>query len=309
MRADWTVSEINDLKGNVIIVSGGNSGIGFEAVKIFAAKGAAVIMACRSLDKAKQAYESIIVDNAEADIVTMHLDLSSLDSVKKFAAEFKSKYKRLDVLLNNAGIMMMPYGTTKDGFEQQLGVNHIGHFALTGLLFDVIKATSKARIVNISSNAHKFGGMRFDNLMFEDGKGYRPMRAYAQSKMANLLFTYELQRKVDSAGLDVMVLAAHPGASATNLGREMENKAYFKFFVKIFASMSQSAYDGTLPGVRASLDPQAVAAAYYGPDSKRGMTGKPVVVASNEASQSEEDAKKLWDISEDLTGVIFDFSK
>ncbi len=309
MSSEWTVETAPDLKGKVIIVTGSNSGIGYEAVKIYAAKGAKVVMACRSLERANEALAKIMEEQKDADVVTMELDLASLKSVKTFVAAFKKKFKRLDILMNNAGVMMAPYGKTEDGFEQQLGVNHIGHFALTGLLFDVIKATPKARIVNISSNAHKFGGMRFDNMMFEDGKGYRPMKAYAQSKTANLLFTYELQRKVDSAGLDVMVLAAHPGASATNLSRHMEKRAIAKFFGRIAASIMQNAYHGTLPGVRASLDEEAKGAMYYGPSGKGQMKGKPVVVKSNAASHSEEDARKLWTISQELTGVMFDFKK
>ena len=264
-------------------------------------------MACRSLDKANEALTTILKERKEADVITMALDLASLDSVKAFATAFKKKYKRLDVLMNNAGIMTTPYGKTEDGFEQQLGVNHIGHFALTGLLLDVIKATPKARIVNISSNAHKFGGMHFDNLMFEDGKGYKPMKAYAQSKTANLLFTYELQRKIDSAGLDIMVLAAHPGASNTNLSRHMEKRVAFKLFGKIASGIMQNAYDGTLPGVRACLDELATGAMYFGPSGRGEMKGKPVVVQSNKASHNEQDAKKLWKISLELTGVTFDF--
>ena len=305
MIKEWNVGQIGDLKGKVFVVTGGNSGIGYEAVKIFAAKGAKVVMACRSLERADAALAKIIDEQESADVVTMELDLASVESVRAFAEVFISKYKRLDVLMNNAGLMVPPYGITEDGFEQQLGVNHIGHFALTGLLFDVIKATPKARIVNISSNAHKFGGMRFDNMMFENGKGYRPMKAYAQSKIANLLFTYELQRKVDDAGLDVMVLAAHPGASATNLSRHMEKNAVTKFFGKFAASIMQGAYEGTLPGVRASLDVEAVGGTYYGPGGRGGMKGKPVIVESNKASHSEPDAKRLWTISQELTGVTF----
>ncbi|MBT3318916.1 MAG: SDR family NAD(P)-dependent oxidoreductase [Clostridia bacterium] len=305
MIKEWNVGQIGDLKGKVFVVTGGNSGIGYEAVKIFAAKGAKVVMACRSLERADAALAKIIDEQESADVVTMELDLASMESVRAFAEVFISKYKRLDVLMNNAGLMVPPYGITEDGFEQQLGVNHIGHFALTGLLFDVIKATPKARIVNISSNAHKFGGMRFDNMMFENGKGYRPMKAYAQSKIANLLFTYELQRKVDDAGLDVMVLAAHPGASATNLSRHMEKNAVTKFFGKFAASIMQGAYEGTLPGVRASLDVEAVGGTYYGPGGRGGMKGKPVIVESNKASHSEPDAKRLWTISQELTGVTF----
>ena len=243
-------------------------------------------MAYRSLEKAKEAIEKIVAANKDADIEAMSLDLASLESVRTFAKVFEAKYKRLDILLNNAGIMMPPYGTTKDGFEQQFGVNHLGHFALTGLIFDLIKATPHARIVNISSNAHKFGSIHFDNLMFDGAKGYSPMKAYAQSKLANLLFTYELQRKFDNSGLDIKVLSTHPGAAPTNLIRYMQNKLYFKLFGNLFMKMVQSVYDGSLPGVRASFDAQAKGGTYYGPSGRRQMKGKPAVVQSNEKSHN-----------------------
>ena len=189
--------------------------------KEFARKGAQTILACRSMDKAQLALDRIQIEIPDAQAEIMQLDLSSLESVRQFAEAFKAKYDRLDVLLNNAGIMMVPYGVTEDGFERQFGTNHLGHFALTGLLLDLIQATPGARVVNISSMGHRGGEMDFDNLMFEGGKDYEGQAAYGRSKLANLLFTYELERKFEEHGLDAIAVAAHPGISNTHLADHM----------------------------------------------------------------------------------------
>ncbi|MBN1669125.1 MAG: SDR family NAD(P)-dependent oxidoreductase, partial [Anaerolineales bacterium] len=182
----WTTEDIPDLSGKVVIVTGANSGIGYEAAREFARQGAQTILACRSLDKAQAALEQIRAEIPEAAAEIMPLDLASLASVRQFAEQFKAQYARLDILLNNAGIMMVPYGLTEDGFERQLGTNHLGHFALTGLLIDLLMATPGSRVVNISSNGHRFGKLDFDNLMFAGGQGYTPVGAYGNSKLANL---------------------------------------------------------------------------------------------------------------------------
>lgn len=304
---NWTVENISDLSGKVIIVTGGNSGLGYESVKAFASKGAEVVLASRSTDKGEEAKAEILKDVSAGKIKVMQLDLGDLESVKNFASAFKLGYKKLDVLLNNAGIMMTPYFTTKDGFEAQLGTNHLGHFALTGLLMDLILKTQGARIVNVSSGAHKNGEMDFSNLLFENGKGYKPMKAYGRSKLSNLLFTYELQRKLEAEKKDTIAVAAHPGVAMTNLARHLEGKFLFKILTPLFKMMAQDQSMGALPQIRASVDPEVKGSEYYGPDGKKEYKGYPVLVPSNEASHNLDDAAKLWEASEKLTGVKFDF--
>jgi NAD(P)-dependent dehydrogenase (short-subunit alcohol dehydrogenase family) len=201
--------------------------------------------------------------------------------------------------------MMNPYSLTKDGFESQMGTNHLGHFALTGLLIDLIKSTVGSRVVNVSSNAHKWGKMDFDNLLFEKGKDYTPMKAYGRSKLANLLFTYELQRRFDAGNIKSMAVAAHPGASMTNLGRHLEDKLLFKLLLPFAGLMTQDQASGALPQIRAAVDPGVKPSEYYGPDGFNQMKGAPIVVQSNEASHNLDDARKLWEESEKLTGVKF----
>ncbi len=303
----WTTENIPDLRSKVFIVTGGNSGLGFESVKAFTSKGAEVIMAVRSLEKGEKAKSAILDQVPDAKIVIMYLDLMDLSSVKEIAAENKTKYDPLDLLLNNAGIMMAPYGLTQDGFESQMGTNHLGHFALTGLLFDVIRKAPKSRVVTISSNVHKYGKIDFPNLLFEQGRHYSPLRAYSRSKLCNLLFTYELQRRFDAAGIDSISVAAHPGVADTHLGRYIESKFLVKILLPIWKMMTQSAAIGALPGIRASVDPQVKPAEYYGPDGSRQSKGYPVVVSSSEASHNADDAKKLWEVSEQLTGISYNF--
>lgn len=301
----WTTENIPDLTGKVIIVTGGNSGLGYVSVKAFAEKGAEVILATRSIEKGEAAKKMIGV--VKGKIVVMQLDLMDFASIKSFAANFSKKYNRLDVLLNNAGIMTTPYFLTKDGLEAQNGTNHFGHFALTGQLFELIKNTSGSRIVNVSSMAHKQGNMDFDNLLFEKGKGYSAIKSYGRSKLSNLLFTYELQRKLESAGIGSIAVAAHPGVSNTNLARFLEEKLIFKILKPMMMPFMQSQDMGALPQIRASVDPIVKGGEFYGPDGFREMKGFPVVVQSNAASHNPEDAKKLWLFSEKITGISFHF--
>jgi NAD(P)-dependent dehydrogenase (short-subunit alcohol dehydrogenase family) len=218
--------------------------------------------------------------------------------------QFNVRYNRLDVLLNNAGIMMVPEGKTEDGFERQLGTNHLGHFALTGLLIDNLLQTTGSRVVNISSNAHYTGTIDFGNLFFDQG-GYTPMGAYSRSKLANLLFTYELQRRLDARGAGTMALAAHPGISATGLADHFVNEHLDWLVRGVMKLIFQSAAMGALPGLRAAVDPNARGGEYYGPDGKGERSGYPVVVSSNPASHNLQDAKTLWEISEKFTGVKY----
>jgi len=300
---NWTNADISDLTGKVIIVTGGNSGLGYESVKAFAEKGAEVILASRSIEKGEAAKNAI--GKVQGKIVVMPLDLMDLSSIRKFAEDYKSKYNRLDVLLNNAGIMTTPYGLTKDGFESQVGTNHLGHFALTGLLLDIIMKTPGSRVVTVSSMAHKQGHMDFDNFLYEGGKGYSRLGAYGRSKLSNLLFTYELQRRFAANGVDIIAVAAHPGVSNTNLARHLEKYWWFKMLYPVVMPFTQGADIGALPEIRAAVDPKVKGGEYYGPDGFREMKGFPILVQSNKASHNREDARRLWETSEELTGVKF----
>ncbi|MBN1951868.1 MAG: SDR family NAD(P)-dependent oxidoreductase [Bacteroidales bacterium] len=305
-NSNWTIDQVPDLSGKIMVVTGGNSGLGYESVKAFAMKGAEVILASRSTEKGEVAKSAILKDFPDGKIKVMQLDLSDLDSVRRLAGKFLDEYEKLDVLMNNAGIMMTPYFKTKDGLEGQFGVNHLGHFALTGLLLDVLLKTPGSRIVNVSSGAHKMGRMDFSDLQFENGRSYSPLKSYGQSKLANLLFTYELQRQLESAHKDSISLAAHPGTTMTNLGRHLEAKLLYKILFPLFKRMSQAQSQGALPQIRASVDPRAKGGEYYGPDGKLEMTGFPVLVQSNAASHNLSDAASLWEESEKLTGVKID---
>ncbi len=214
-KNSWSADDLPDLSGKTIVVTGGNSGIGYEAALQFTRKRARVVLACRSIPKARAAADQITASSPGATIDVTELDLSSLTSVRAFADAFHRQHQRLDVLCNNAGVMALPYARTVDGFEMQFGTNHLGHFALTGLLLDLLIATEGARVVTVSSGAHRMGRVRFDDLQWEHG--YRKWMAYGQSKLANLLFAYELQRKADSAGVKLVSVACHPGYAATNL--------------------------------------------------------------------------------------------
>lgn len=308
--SNWTTKDIPDLSGKIIVITGANSGIGFESAKEFARKGAEVILACRNMEKAETAVNDIKKEIPSAKAIIMQLDLASQKSVHQFASEFKANYDRLDVLLNNAGIMWVEYGVTEDGFERQFGTNHLGHFALTGLLLDVIMATPGARVVNVSSMGHNTGVIDRDNLMFENGEDYGRHTSYGRTKLANLLFTYELQRRFEAAGVDATSLAAHPGSSNTNLaGHLLESRFMQVLYDVIMPVLAQTQDMGALPSIRASVDPQAKGGEYYGPAGFMEQRGFPVVVQSNKRSHNLDDARWLWDKSEELTGVTFDFKQ
>ncbi|NJD57969.1 MAG: short-chain dehydrogenase [Anaerolineales bacterium] len=305
MSENWTVNNIPDLTGKVIIVTGANSGIGLEAAREFARKGATTILACRNMDKARAALKSILAEIPQARAEIMQLDLASLNSIRSFADEFKSRYDRLDVLVNNAGIMMVPYRQTEDGFEAQFGTNHLGHFALTGLLIDLLEKTPGSRVVNISSGGHRMGNMDFNNLLYRGGKGYSRISAYGRSKLANLLFTYELERRLERNGSNPIAVAAHPGLADTHLADHFAG-GHLKRFSHIYMKyLAQSASMGALPGIRAAVDPQVRGGQYYGPGGPRERSGYPIVVESNQASHNEADAEHLWQKSEELTGVSY----
>jgi NAD(P)-dependent dehydrogenase (short-subunit alcohol dehydrogenase family) len=301
----WTTEKLESLKGKRILVTGGNSGLGFESIKVFVSFDAEIIMASRSIERGEKAKEEIVSEYPKADITVMPLDLADSTSIKAFAKDFISKYSKLDVLLNNAGIMTTPYGLTKDGLEQQQGVNHFGHFLLTSLLFDTLKDTKDSRIVNVSSIAHRGGRLNFKNLLFRDGKGYSKIKAYSNSKLENLLFTYELDRRVKEKGYAIKVLAAHPGVSETNLGRHLKGgftNGVVSTFTKLF---SHDKKYGALPQVVASVDKNVSSGEFYGPNGFMGMKGSPHLARSTRRSHNLEDAKKLWDVSEEVMGVKF----
>lgn len=306
IKVNWTTEHMPDLTGKVIIVTGANSGIGFEAAKEFARKGAQTILACRNMDKAQVALAQIQAEIPHALAEIMPLDLASLASVHQFAASFKAKYGQLDVLVNNAGLGGIPYSTTEDGFEMQFGVNHLGHFALTGLLIDQLLRTSGSRVVNISSGGHRFANMDFDNLMYEGGKGYSVMGAYGRSKLANLLFTYELQRRLEAVGANCIAVAAHPGASNTNLGSHLENNGpHMRLLFSAMGALAQSALMGALPTLRVAVDSEVQGGDYYGSGGLMEARGYPVKVQSNAASHNITDQRRLWEVSQELVKIRY----
>jgi len=304
-KEKWTLQNMPDLTGKVIIVTGGNSGLGYSSVVAFASKGAEVILACRSIERGDAAKNEIIANHKDAKLKVMQLDLMDLKSVNLFVANFKQAYTKLDVLLNNAGIMTVPYGLTADSFEKQLGTNHLGHFALTGLLMDVISKTPKSRVVNVSSIAHKNGEMDYNNLQFENEIGYTPMKAYGRSKLANLLFTYELQRYFEANQIDSIAVAAHPGVSNTHLGDHLKDKFIYKLVGPLINTIIQKPEIGALAQIRAAIDDKVSGSDYYGAKGLFEMWGHPVLVKSTASSHNEESAKRLWEESEKLTRVNY----
>ncbi|MCP3685894.1 MAG: SDR family NAD(P)-dependent oxidoreductase [bacterium] len=313
MREKWTSEDIPDLTSKVIIVTGANSGIGFETAKELSRKGAKTILACCDIEgnkyTSKGALAKIKEEIPDASVEIIHLDLASLNSIHEFADEFKNKYERLDVLVNNAGIWACPHLKTEDGFEKQLGVNFLGHFALTGLLMDHLKKTPKSRVVNVSSLAHKPCKIDFQNLMFEKG-GYKPHETYRRSKLAKLLFTYELQRRFQSVGVNCISVAAHPGTTKTNLSRYRTKEVFWKIFFPILnAMLAQNTPIGALPTLRASVDLEVKGGDYYGPRGVFETRGHPVKVKSTKESHNKENAKELWEISEKLTKIRYSFER
>jgi NAD(P)-dependent dehydrogenase (short-subunit alcohol dehydrogenase family) len=293
----WTEENIPDQSGKVAIVTGSNSGIGYETARALAKSGAEVVLAVRNTEAGRTAAERIKNEIPAAQCEAMQLDLSSLASVRSFVEAFQQKHQKLDLLINNAGVMVPPYSKTKDGFELQFGVNHLGHFALTGLLLDLILKTPNSRIVTVSSMAHRQGEITFEDLNRE--AEYKPMATYGQSKLANLLFTYELQRKLDRKGTGTLAVAAHPGWTATELQR---HSGLINFLNRFFA---QTPREGAWPTLYAATAMNVQGADYYGPDGFYEMKGHPKKVTSNNKSQDKAVADRLWNVSEELTGVQF----
>jgi NAD(P)-dependent dehydrogenase (short-subunit alcohol dehydrogenase family) len=297
MPSKWTAENIPDLTGKIAIVTGANSGIGYETTRALARKGATVILACRNLHKGDAAIQRILQAHSEAKVALLQLDLSDLASVQHFVERFTRRYDRLDMLINNAGIMRTPFGKTADGFELQFGTNHLGHFALTGLLLELITRTPKARVVTVSSGGERFGEIDFANLNAE--KGYDAGNAYGQSKLANLLFTYELQRRFEGAGVDAIAAAAHPGWTVTNL------QVHWRMLQILNPIIGQQPVMGALPALYAAAAPNVRGGDYYGPDGWLGLRGHPTKVKSSERSYDLAVAARLWTVSEELTGVRY----
>jgi NAD(P)-dependent dehydrogenase (short-subunit alcohol dehydrogenase family) len=304
MNSDkWTGNDVPDQHGRTAVITGANTGIGFEAAKVLAARGASVVLAVRNLDKGKDAATRIAEAAPGAEVTIQQLDLSSLDSVRAAADELRANHDTIDLLINNAGVMWTPRGSTADGFELQFGTNHLGHFALTGLLLDRLLPVAGSRVVTISSMGHRLFGARihFDDLQFE--RGYSRVGAYGQSKLANLMFTYELQRRL--AGKDTTTaVAAHPGGSNTELVRN--SPLLFRAVNAVLGPLvTQSAAMGALPTLRAATDPEVRGGQYYGPDGFRETRGHPTLVRSSRQSHDADAHRRLWTISEELTGVAY----
>jgi NAD(P)-dependent dehydrogenase (short-subunit alcohol dehydrogenase family) len=295
----WNVNSIPDQSGRRAIVTGANTGIGLETARALAGKGAHVTLACRDLDKGQAAMQRILAESANASVSLEQLDLSDLRNVEAFAARFKDQHERLDLLILNAGVMVPPESKTAQGFELQFGVNHLGHFALTGALLPLVQATEGSRVVVVSSTAAVRGVMRFDDLQFEK-RGYAPWQAYGQSKLANQLFALELQRRLHAAGSSVLVTAAHPGWTATDLQR---SSGLMRFLNHFFAMQPPQ---GALPTLRAATDPEVAGGDYYGPNGFLQMRGYPKRIDMVKQAQNPGDAVRLWEISEDLTGVRYE---
>jgi len=299
MPVKWTNISVPDQGGKVAVVTGANTGIGYEAARVLATRGGRVVLACRSREKGEAAVARVAAEQPAGHAEFAALDLSDLDSVRAFAGSFVRDNNQLDLLINNAGVMMCPESKTAQGFELQFGVNHLGHFALTGLLLPLLRATRNARIVTVSSIGHRSGKMVFDDLHFA-ARGYSAMSAYTQSKLANLLFTFELQRKLETVGADTIAVAAHPGWTATDLQR---HTWWARALNPLFAMSSER---GALPTLRAATADNVKGGEYYGPDGWREMKGYPTRVGTTESAKSPEDAARLWAVSEELTGVHFE---
>jgi len=293
----WTFTDIPEQSGKVAIVTGANSGIGEPTAAELGRAGAHVVIGCRNPSKAEAALGRLRAAAPEASFDFLKLDLADLDSIATFADAFKAKHDRLDLLINNAGIMVPPYGKTKQGFELQFGTNHLGPFALTGHLMGLLLVTAGSRVVSVSSMAHRMGKLKFDDLQRE--RRYFSWEAYGQSKVANLHFTYELQRRLEATSAGCIALAAHPGWTDTNLQVHSWGARNFG------AILAMKPAGGAAPTLRAATDPKALGGSYYGPSGFMEISGPPVLVTSNRYSQNEEVAMKLWSKSQELTGVRF----
>jgi NAD(P)-dependent dehydrogenase (short-subunit alcohol dehydrogenase family) len=303
MSENWTEGDTPEQQGRVAVVTGANTGLGYETARVLAERGASVVLAVRDVEKGKRAAARIADTAPGADVTVQELDLTSLESIRAAAAELRASHPKIDLLINNAGVMHPPKQTTRDGFELQFGTNHLGHFALTGLLLDLLLPVPGSRVVTVSSLAHRMRAqIRFDDLQWE--RSYDRVAAYGQSKLANLMFTYELQRRLTGHGAGAIAVAAHPGFADTELVRN--SPAALRLVAPVIAPLiSQKPAMGALPTLRAATDPGVLGGQYYGPDGRGERTGHPVVVTSAPQSYDVSIQRRLWSVSEELTGVRF----
>ena len=302
----WAAADVSDQSGRIVVVTGGGAGLGLETAAVLAAHGATVVLACRDVGKAARAADRIRARAGRADVRVVRLDLASPPSVHAAAGEIRTSCGRLDLLINNAGVMTVPYRRTEWGFELTFATNHLGHFAFTGLLLDRLLAAAGSRIVTVSSLAHRRGVIRFDDLQSE--RGYKPAEAYDQSKLANLLFTYELQARLEAAAARTVALAAHPGNVPTALWQTSSRleRALISPRLRVLNFwLAQSPEQGALPTLRAAVDPSARGGEYYGPSGLFEFSGYPTRVQSSARSRDTVDRRRLWEISERLTGVTY----
>lgn len=302
----WTTNDIPDQSGKIAVITGANSGLGFETSRELARKGATVVMAVRNMEKGQAAVDRITAVVPDADLELRTLDLGSLDSVRAFAARVREEHDHVDILLNNAGLMATPAGQTKDGFETQIGTNHIGHFVLTEELMPALAAADAARVVTMTSSARAQGRSLTEGRTHL-GDGYSPWQAYGDSKLANYQFGVELARRLEAAGSSVNSLVAHPGLSHTNLQVATVENAGVGFsgrFWRIAARyLGMSALGGALPELRAATDPEAQNGQVYGP--RWNLRGAPVAIGLEEGRVKTEDTSRMWSISESQTGTVF----
>jgi NAD(P)-dependent dehydrogenase (short-subunit alcohol dehydrogenase family) len=304
MSMGWTADQIPGQHGRTAIVTGANSGLGLIEARELARGGAQVFISSRDRTKAAAAAAAIHRTIPSARIEVAQLDLANLSSVRTFSERFLAGHSRLDLLINNAGVMAAPYQRTVDGFELQFGTNHLGHFALTGLLLPALRDQPGSRVVTVSSNSHKAGQMRFDDLQGE--RRYSRWGAYSQSKLANLLFAFELDRRLKAASLPLISVAAHPGYSATNL--QLSAPPLYERLVMRLSNrfIAQNAEMGALPILYAATAPGLAGGSYVGPDGRNEQRGYPTLVRASDRAQDAEAAGRLWEISEQLTGVTYD---
>ena len=301
MSATWTSADVPSQSGRVAIITGSNTGVGYEAAAVLADKGAHVVLAVRNVNKGNDAKSRIAARSSNAVVTVQELDLASLESVRNAADSLRAAHPRIDLLINNAGVMTVNKTSTEDGFELQFGTNHLGHFALTGLLLDNMLGVDGSRVVTMSSPGHRIlSKIDFDHLRLDSS--YNRHAGYGQSKLANLLFTYELARRLEAKGAPTAALAAHPGASDTELLRNVPRliRDPIQF---VWSRYSQNAKMGALPPLRAATDPNARSGQYYGPDGRGEQRGHPKVIDSSAQSHDKELQRRLWSVSEELTGV------
>jgi NAD(P)-dependent dehydrogenase (short-subunit alcohol dehydrogenase family) len=307
MAALWNAAQMPDLTGRMAVVTGGNSGLGWETALELTRHGAHVVIACRSPERAKDAVERLRSAHAGARVEAMALDLASLASIRSFTESFAERFPKLDLLVNNAGVMAIPRSTTADGFEMQIGTNHLGHFALTGLLLGPLLAAATPRVVTVSSVMHRRGRIALDDLQGE--KRYAKMAAYGQSKLANLLFMFELARRATAAKKPLISVAAHPGYAATNLqtaGPRLEGSSFGEWIYNLGNTLlAQTAAQGALPSLYAATASEVVSGEYFGPTGLLELWGAPTRARRTAAAQDPTVAKALWELSVKLTGVDY----